>query len=109
MAKIKITKSVVDAAQPQAQPVEPRATLVLRPPVQACTSGSQGVYAPVPARMLVNGASPLWLVRRTDRRTGPFRWRRSGWQRFAGAAILSINSGGVSTRSPGASERYLGL
>ncbi len=48
MAKIKLTKSAVDAAQPQAQAVELRDTLVPGFLCKITPGRPQGVHAPVP-------------------------------------------------------------
>jgi hypothetical protein len=48
MAKIKLTKSAVGAAQPQAQAVELRDTLVPGFLCKITPSGRKGVHAPVP-------------------------------------------------------------
>lgn len=60
MAKIKLTKSAVDAAQPQAKAIELRDTSGAWLPVQDHPGGPQGVHAPVPHGMPASAASLPW-------------------------------------------------
>ena len=69
MAKIKLTKSAVDAAQPQDKAIELRDTVV-RLSVQDHPGGPQGVHAPVPHECRRATQARLGPVRGTDGRSG---------------------------------------
>lgn len=89
MAKIKLTKPAVDAAKPQAQPIELRDTLIpgflckIHLPVAKSSCSSTG-------RTPASGASLHWVCTENWPLNKPAHWHRVGWLRYAGVAIREL-------------------